>query len=100
SPSLSQWFNGDKWLSPVQLFLVFAAVWTASCFRNLVPTGSVAARVLLVKGDSGTRAYIIMYGAIAKTILLSALRICSSSVLRGVPSLPASSSAVVRFGIS
>src|SRR5436305_16077 len=64
---------------------------------NRAPTVSPAALVLLVKGDSGTRAYIIMYGAIASTTLLSALRICSSSVLRDCHAAVGSASACTGY---
>ena len=54
----------------------------------------------MLNGEPGTLAYIIMYGAMAKTTLLSAFLMCSWNVLRGCPNLFAKSSAVIRFGTS
>src|SRR2546425_2616718 len=80
--------------------LAFPDTWTAICFISLAPTVAPASRVTALKWTPGPRAYIIMYGAIARTTLLSAFLMCSSNVLRGCPAFLAKSSAVTRFGTS
>src|SRR5437660_10956446 len=78
-------------------FRLFAASCIATCFMILAPTVAPAALVLFMRGFSGTLAYIIMYGAIASTILLSAFRTCYFKVLLGCPCVRAGSSGVIRF---